>query len=205
MERLRRSDLRRFFRHVASRLPFPVTIVLTGGAEALVLGGIRPTADLDFGVEVAPRWRERWPEIESAIAEASRTTGIAAQYGEELDHWSSVSVPPKRRRSRPWLRFGRLRLRLLDPACWAIYKLARYLESDRADLVPVLRREGVRWSRLTRLAGESLRESPKSSALFLFRKHVEHFLREDGHRIWGAGFDPEQAIRSFHEAAGRRK
>lgn len=202
MTSLRRGDLERFFGALESRLPFPITIVLTGGAEALLLGGTRPTGDVDFEVRVAPRWRGRWPEVDSGIAEASRSSGVAVQYSDDVDRWSSISVPERRRRSRPWLRLGRLRVRLLDPACWAIYKIARYLESDRADLVHVLRREKVVAARLARLAGESLRASPRSSALFLFRRHFEHFVREEGGRIWGRRFDPESTLRVFSRAAG---
>ena len=47
MRALTRRDLSRFLRSFARQLPCPTTLILTGGSEALVLGGTRPTADID--------------------------------------------------------------------------------------------------------------------------------------------------------------
>jgi hypothetical protein len=90
---------------------------------------------------------------------------------------------------------------LLEPICWAVYKLARYLDSDVDDLRAVLRRQRIPWHGLARLCGESLRGSPRSTQLRLFRQQVEHFFRTHGVRVWGTPFDPEHAIRIFRKAA----
>jgi len=195
---LRRADLSRFFRALARKLPCRAKLVLTGGVEALLLGGSRPTRDLDFGLEVEERF---WPEAERAVADASRVAGVAVQYSQDIDRWSAVMVPSHRRKTRPFRRLGRLSVHLLDPGCWAVYKLARYLESDVEDLRVVLKRDRVPWRRLTRLCGESLRASPRSAALFAFRRQVEHFFREHGGFVWGKGFDAERATAAFHRAA----
>jgi hypothetical protein len=198
---LRRADLARFFRALAPKLPCRVKLVLTGGGEALLLGGSRPTRDLDFGLTVGERF---WPEVETAVADASRVTGVAVQYSQDIDRWSSIAIPARHRRTRPFRRLGRLSVHLLDPGCWAVYKLARYLESDVEDLRAVLKRERVWGVRLARLCGESLRTSPRSPALFAFRKHVEHFFREHGRFVWGKRVDSEGMIAAFHRAAGIR-
>ena len=93
-------------------------------------------------------------------------------------------------------------LRLLEPACWAVYKLARYLDADVEDLRTVLRRERVPSLALARLCGESLRASPRSTQLFLFRRQVEHFLAQHGRAIWGRRFDVSRTVAAFHRAAG---
>jgi len=199
---LARADLTRFLAALARRLPCPATVVLTGGAEAMLLGGSRPTGDVDFGLSLsAPR--ERFlPAVQAAVGAAAAETGLRVQYSTDIDRWSSVSIPSARRATRSYRRLGRLSVRLLEPTCWAVYKLARYLDSDVTDLRAVLRRERVPYLRLARLCGESLRVSPRSPQLLLFRRQVEHFFRAHGRAIWGPRFDPETAIAAFHRAAG---
>ena len=198
---LGRRDLARFFEAFARRLPCPAKLILTGGTEALLLGGRRPTGDVDFGLVLSGKEMRWWPEVESAVAAAAREAGVAVQYSTDIDRWSSVAIPPRRRKTRSYRRIGRLSVHLLDPTCWAVYKLARYLDADVEDLRAVLRRQRVSSVALARLCGVSLRASPRSSQLFLFRKQVEHFLLEHGRAVWGRGFDPAGAIATFHRAA----
>jgi hypothetical protein len=199
---LTRRDLDRFLRTLAGRLPCRATLVLTGGSQAMLLGGTRPTADIDFGLSLAGSDAGRWLEVEALVGAAARDSGVAVQFAEDVDRWSSVSIPPGRRRTRSLGRLGRLSVRLLDPRCWAVYKLARYLQPDVEDLVAVLRRERVPWASLARLCGESLRSSPRSTQLRLFRGQVEHFFAAHGRAVWGARFEPERAIGAFRRAAG---
>ena len=164
----------------------------------MLLGGARPTGDADFGVVARPR---AWVEVERAIAAAAAQSGIAVQYSQDIDRWSSVAIPPRRFRTRAWKRYRRLSVHILEPSCWAVYKLARYLEADVEDLISVLRRERVSSARLARLCGESLRASPRSPALFLFRRQVEHFFRRHGRTIWGVRYEPERSVAEFHRAS----
>jgi hypothetical protein len=202
MDRLAAADLDRFLQSLARRLPCPARLVLTGGGEAMVLGGVRPTGDLDFALVVAEQLQAHWPALEAAVAAARDDAGIAVQYAADIDRWSSVSVPVARRRTRAFRRIGRLSVHLVEPTCWAVYKLARYLDSDVEDLRAVLRRQRVPWRGLARLCGESLRTSPRSTQLRLFRQQVEHFFRTYGGHVWGVAFDAERAIGMFRRAAG---
>ena len=201
MQALQRADVDRFLRALAERVPCPTKVILTGGCEALLLGGQRPTGDLDLGIELADRHAQRWPEIEEAVA-AAAVVGLPVQYSSDIDRWSSVSVPRAKRRTRHLKRIGRLNVHLLDPVVWAVYKLARDLDSDVDDLIAVLRAERVDPAKLARLCGHALRESPRSSALFLFRRQVEHFLREHGPTVWGSHFDAEGLVARFRRASG---
>jgi hypothetical protein len=198
---LTRADLDRFLRTLARRLPCPATVVITGGCEAMLLGGARPTGDVDFELRLARRHAGSGPAVEAAVAEAAARASVAVQWSTDVDRWSLVSVPSRHRRARRFRTIGRLRVDLLDPACWAVYKLARYLEPDVEDLVAVLRRERVGPRRLARLCGEALRASPRSTALFLFRRQVEAFFRTHGASIW-PDIDGERAVAAFHRAAG---
>jgi hypothetical protein len=123
------------------------------------------------------------------------------QYSSDIDRWSSIAIPPARRRTRPYRRIGKLTVHLLDPACWAVYKLARYLDADVEDLRSVLRRERLSAPALARLCGESLRASPRSTHLLAFRRQVEHFFVAHGPAVWGRRFDPRRAVAVFHRAA----
>lgn len=198
---LTRADLSRFIAALAPRLRGPVKLTLTGGSEALLLGGKRPTGDIDFELRVSGRTKGRWTDVEAAVAAAATEAGVVVQYSADIDRWSPVAVPARRRGGRLHRRLGQLSVHLLDPACWAVYKLARYLDSDVEDLRAVLRRQRVSSDALARLCGTSLRTSPRSTQLFLFRKQVEHFFRNHGRAAWGRGFEADRAIAVFRRAA----
>jgi hypothetical protein len=68
---LTRADLGRFLSALSRRLPCPAALVLTGGGEALLLGGTRPTGDVDFGLALAPGRGRHLAAVEAAIAEAA--------------------------------------------------------------------------------------------------------------------------------------
>src|SRR5438132_12396581 len=89
------------------------------------------------------------------------------------------------------------------PRCWPTCVEIHSPEALDA-LFTVLRAEGVKPEPLARLCGRALRASPRSTAQFSFRQHVEHFFRARGETLWGAGFDSEGAVRVFQRAAGIR-
>lgn len=207
MESLSSAALDDFCAALAAQVPRRVKIILTGGAEALLLGSTRPTRDLDFGIVLTASpetGEEQWAEVEAAIAAASRATGIPVEYSGDIDRWSSIAMPDYQRHTRPYKRFGRVSVHLLEPAYWAVPKLARYLDTDATDLEAVLRAQGVTPPQLARVCARAFRASPHSSALFSFRQHVEHFFRTSGAGIWGRDFDAEAAIRAFQRGAGIR-
>src|SRR5438034_1055496 len=148
----------------------PARCTLTGGSEAMLLGGTRPTGDLDFELALPPGCARLWRAVEEAVAAAAAETAVTVQYSADIDRWSSITVPTAKRRTRLRRRVGRVAVHLLEPRCWAVYKLARYLDADVEDLRAVLRRQRVPSLGLARLCGESLRASPRSTQLFLFRQ-----------------------------------
>lgn len=66
----------------------------------------------------------------------------------------------------------------------------------------MVRRQRVPPDRLARLWGRALRASLPSTARMQFRRHVEHFLRSYGRRVWGKRFDPAPSLARFSRAAG---
>jgi hypothetical protein len=201
---LTREAIDAFFQALAQRTPCHLKVILTGGAQAMLCGGTRLTRDIDFGLllRVVPEKREAlWEQIETAVAEAAQETSVTVQFAEDIDRWSSITMFDYQKHTRPYRRFGRVTVHLLDPADWAVPKLARSFDSDTADLIEVLRQQRVSPMKLARVCGKSLCASPRSTALTLFRRQVESFFREHGKAVWGEEFDADKAIAQFHRAA----
>ena len=192
----------RFFTMLAREFGQSATVIVTGAAAGSLLGHIRPSQDIDFGVTLAGRSPKAWEAFQAAVDRAVRETGIAVNYAEDIDRWSAITLLDWRRHTLAHRRFGRLTVRVLDPVYWSIGKLGRYFELDIDDAVSVLRDRHIPAARLIPVWAKALRKSPRSTAISQFRAQVEHFLRTYGRTIWGRRFDPEAAVRQFHRAAG---
>lgn len=191
----------RFFRVFARELAAPATVILTGAAAGSLWGHVRPSLDVDFAIRPARGRRlPSWSRIERAAERTVRLTGIRANYAEDIDRWSAVSLLDYARHTTRYRRFGDLEVRLLDPLYWSIGKVTRYLSPDERDLVAVLQARRVAPSPLVHLWARALRQSPRSPALTQFRRQAEHFLRTHGRTIWGADFDAEHALWQFRLA-----
>ena len=200
-----RQQLNRFFNTLSKEYHGPVRVILTGAAAGSITGPLRPSLDVDFGVELPRRTASRWQALTEAIERTVRLTGIPAQYAEDIDRWGAISLLDYRTHATRYQRFGDVRVDVLDPAYWSIGKLTRYLDPDVFDLVKVFTRTRVPVLQVARLWGRALKISPRSTACTQFRAHVEHFLQTYGRRIWGAPFDSSHAIAVFRRAAGIRE
>ena len=195
---MKAKDIRRFFEELDRRLNAPVRVILTGGAAAVLQGVARVTYDIDFELDFKKAGANR-DTVQKAIQDAGQSTGITPHYAEDIDRWSAISLPAKR--SRPFLKIGKVDVRLLDPGLWAIGKLARYLSSDIDDLRTVLKTAKNRPGSLAILWGKALGMSPTSSAQALFHRQVESFLDSYAREIWGPNTDPVELKRLFITSA----
>jgi hypothetical protein len=198
---MNQKQIDRFFQILSKQLEEEAVVLLTGAAAGTIWGRIRPSVDIDFAVQTRGQDKEAWERLEAAI-ERVKLTGIQANYAEDIDRWGLITLLDYKRRTHPYRRFRRLRVRLLDPAYWSIRKMTRYLDPDVRDMVQVFQRQKVSADRLARLWGRALKQSPRSTALMQFRRQVEDFLRTYGPKIWGKKFDSGKAIRRFYQAAG---
>jgi len=194
----------RWFRTLAQEFDGSATIIVTGAAAASLWGRVRPSQDIDFGIQLGSRSPAGWERFQEAVRRAVQRTGIQVNYAQDLDRWGSITLLDYRRHTLPYRQFGKLNVRLLDPLYWSIGKLGRYLGLDVDDVVKVLRRRRIPAASVIRVWARALRASPKSTALTQFRIQVEAFLRTYGRAIWGRRFDPEAAVRQFHRAAALR-
>ena len=197
-----KKQINRFFRVVAQGLDQPVKVILTGAAAGTLLGHLRPSLDIDFGIELIGKSKKGWQKVEEAIAQAQKVTGISVNYAQDIDRWGSISLLDYRKHLRPYRAFGKLQVNLLDPTYWTIGKITRFLDSDIWDVAEVISKEGISSQKLVRLWGKALWASPRSTASFQFRQHVEHFIRRHGKSIWGKRFNPELSVRLFQAEAG---
>lgn len=196
---MNKRQVERFFKILSELYPKECEIILTGAAAGALYGRVRATLDVDFSAQA-----KDWQKFVIAVNKASNQTGILAQYGEDIDRWSSITLMDYRKHTYLYRRFGAVELRLMEPPYWAIGKLSRYLDSDIQDMKLVFRKTKTAWQDVARVAGKSLTQSPKSTACFLFRKQVEHFLKTRGRAVWGRSFRVDQAIARFHRFAGIR-
>ena len=201
-----RRRIDRFLATLAAELRLPARAYVTGAAAAALWGRVRPSLDIDLGIELRPRRRNSsppatWDAVEAAVARTTALTGIPASAAEDIDRWGMITLLDYRRSSRVYRVFGDLEVRLLDPRTWSIGKLTRYLDPDVRDVAEVLRRQGVDATSAARLWGRALRASPASTAQFQFRRHVELFFRREGRHVWGKTFVAGHAIVAFHRAA----
>ncbi len=193
-----------FLTVLARELRLPARAYVTGAAAAALWGRVRPSVDVDMGIELASRSANRgddWQAVETAVDRTRRLTGIPANVAEDIDRWGMITLLDYRRTSRRYRRFDQLDVRLLHPANWAIGKLTRFLDSDIRDVTAVFRAKKVQPTAAARTWGRALRASPASTSQQQFRRNVEHFFTHQGRSIWGRAFDPAAAVRAFERAA----
>lgn len=199
---MNQKQIDRFFQTLSEQLHEGAVVLLTGAAAGTIWGQVRPSVDIDFAVQPRGQDREAWERVEAAIERTVKLTGIQANYAEDIDRWGLITLLDYKRRTHPYRRFGRLQVRLLEPAYWSIGKMTRYLDPDVRDMVHVFKRQNVPAGRLARLWGKALKQSPRSTALSQFRRQVEDFLKTYGSAVWGKKFDSDKIIRQFHKQAG---
>jgi hypothetical protein len=202
-----------FLKILAAELGVPARVYVTGAAAAALWGRVRPSLDVDLGIELRSKTGSKsgskkssnkagsWDLVQSAIDRTVRLTGIAASAASDIDRWGMITLMDYRRTSRVYRRFGDLEVRLLDPATWAIGKLTRYLDPDIRDVTEVFRKQAVDAARAARIWGRALRASPASTAQHQFHLNVEDFLQRQGRAAWGAHFDAAGALQTFERAA----
>ena len=202
---MKARDIDLFFTELNRRIAFRVRVLLTGGAAGVLQGIHRATHDIDFEIHLMLRrsTSDAWDSLRRAIEETGRSTGITPQYAEDIDRWSSISLPSKK--SQLYRRIGRVEIRILDPSLWAIGKLTRFLSTDISDVRTVLRAKKPSPVSTVRLWGTALGQSPLSSAHSQFRRQVELFLETHGREIWGSKTDLSRLKDAFLRAAQRAR
>jgi len=198
------KEIYTFFTELDRRIPVAVKVLVTGGAAAILQGVRRATHDIDFEITLKKSellGQGDWAPIQKAIDETGRATGIAPQYAEDIDRWSSIPLPDKE--SRPYIKLGKVEVRVLAPGPWSIGKLARFLSSDVDDLKTVFKQAGSDPQKLSRYWGKALGLSPASNAQALFKRQVESFIDQHARAVWGRKANPAALKALFNSSAAR--
>lgn len=200
---MNQKQIDRFFHQLNLRLrgitKEKIEIILTGAAAGILLGGNRPSIDIDFAINCKKKYLK---DVEDAIRQASGVTGIAVNFSEDIDRWSQITFLDYKKHTLAYKTFGIVKVSILSPAYWSIGKITRYLDPDIDDLVKVLKNNPISPLKMIKIWGEALLKSPHSSASFSFRMHVEHFLKTYGRVVWGEGFHQDKALEAFWKACG---
>ena len=110
-----RRRIEDFLAILARELKRPARAYVTGAAAAALWGRVRPSVDIDIGVElVGRRGAVDWQVVEQAVQRTTRLTAIPANVAEDIDRWGMITLLDYRRSSRRYRRFGQLEVRLLE-------------------------------------------------------------------------------------------
>ncbi|HDH04581.1 MAG TPA: hypothetical protein ENH01_02555 [Nitrospirae bacterium] len=199
---MNKRQIDNFFKTLNAELQQDAGAILTGAAAGTILGSSRPSMDIDFEIEFKYPGEADWERLESAIRKAIEKTGIYANYAEDIDRWGMITLLDYKKETSLYKKYGKLAVRVLDPAYWSIGKMTRFIDPDIQDMIQVFRKKNTSPLRLATVWGRALKESPRSTALAGFRRQVESFFGSYGKKIWGKSFDPAKVVRQFHKTAG---
>lgn len=190
---MRKRQIDFFFRELDKTLGLKAEVILLGASAGSLMGHIRPSFDIDFEIRTERKVRNK-REFQEKMIEVSRKAGVAVNFSEDVGHWSMVNYLDYRQTALPYRKFGKLNVKLIAPEYWTIGKMARYYALDAKDVAAIIRKQRLRPTPLVRLWKRALESSDLSLELGQFKKHIAHFLKSYGRRLWGKTFDSEKLI-----------
>lgn len=179
-----------FFRELDKALNQKADIILLGASAGSLMGHIRPSFDIDFEIRLKGSNRAKRNQ-EELILKTARQVGVAVNFSEDVSHGSMISYLNYRKTAAFYKQFGKLRVKLIAPEYWTIGKMARYYALDARDVAAIIRKKRLRPGPLVDLWKKALKHSDLSLELGQFKKHIGHFLKSYGRRLWGKSFRPE--------------
>lgn len=206
---MRKNIVDLFFMELARDLPGPASVILTGAAAGAIYGNVRHSADIDFEIRFKGKKRKgdqgRDEIVQGLMREISSKLAIAANYSDDISHWSMINYLDYRKSSMPYKKIGKIDVRLMAPEYWTIGKMTRFFEIDVRDIIKVIRSKRLRAGRLISLWARALRASPLSLTKGQFKRNVEQFLNRHGRNLWGTDFDKQKAVENFRSLAGLKQ
>jgi hypothetical protein len=184
MLKLKLEDIDSFFTCLSKKWPHPTRIIISGGAASLVMGGRRPTLDIDFEVDFSKAKNVSKEEFQEAIKKTMEATAIKAQFSEDIQRWSEISFIDYRGHLKAYKDFKSISVYILDAKYWSIGKISRYWDQDIQDMLAVFKKERVDPIDLLTIWKAALSDSCLSSKLNPTKKHILHFFTTFGRKIW---------------------
>lgn len=145
-------------------------IILTGGLALQYYGKKeRKTIDVDAQVK---------GEIEKLLV-FLKERGVPGDLGENISNWSVVSLPSGYEERAVVIKKTKyLTLKVLSPQDMIIAKLRRFTEIDLEDALFLAGKFKIPSESIDKSAQAAIRNSPKDTAIFLFKKNLRIFLKE---------------------------
>ncbi|MFQ5681351.1 MAG: hypothetical protein ACE5GG_04810 [Candidatus Omnitrophota bacterium] len=192
---MKAKDIDLFFASLSKKWPRRAKIRLLGGAGSLLMGGARPTLDIDFEVIFTRDLAEKDKQgFQAAVEKTKQETGIAAQFSEDIDRWSQISLLDYRRHASLYERFRNIWVYILNPEYWSIGKITRYWDQDIQDMFAVFKRMKTNPVSLLEVWAAAISKSPVSSQLLFVKRHIRHFFVTFGKEIWGKGYPRKEIL-----------
>jgi hypothetical protein len=104
-----KRQIDRFFTTLAAELGVPARAFVTGATAAALWGRVRPSQDIDLGLELRRRSTSGWAAVERAVERTTRLTGVPTNVAEDIDRWGMITLLDYKRSSRLYRRFGTAR------------------------------------------------------------------------------------------------
>ncbi|MBI5206391.1 MAG: hypothetical protein HY934_01220 [Candidatus Firestonebacteria bacterium] len=154
------------------------TRINNSSLEIIIIGGLaleyygmkdRTTFDLDAEVK---------GEVEKLFI-FLKSKGIPADISENISGWSIISLAPEyRERTQVVYKDERLSVKVLNQIDFIIAKLRRSTEEDINDALFIAKKFNIKSEDIQKNADEAIKNSPKDTALFVFKKNIEFFIKE---------------------------
>lgn len=145
------KQLESFLQELGKRYPKSATLYLLGGSALVLLGGNRPTLDIDYvGIDIPGLW----DELQHLIDELASEMGLkvdAVPYQE--------MIPPLADAANRHIRvgeYGRIHVYIFDPYGIALGKLDRGFPSDLEDVVFLIRRNLISLTQLEKFIQDAI-------------------------------------------------
>jgi hypothetical protein len=144
-------------------------IIFVGGL-ALHYYGKKDRATVDIDAEI----KGNVDELINFLKEKN----IPSDIGENISSWSVVSMPSGyRERAISIYNDNLLQAKVLHPVDFIIAKLRRFTEEDLEDAIFVAKKFNVSSDDIRKAAEDAIKNSPKDTALLIFKKNVEFFVK----------------------------
>lgn len=148
----------------------PLDVILIGGLS-MQYYGLKERITLDLDGEVKG-------DVDG-LFNFLKKKGIPSDFGENISNWSIISLPPGYRdRTIKIYSDDKLNVRVLDPVDFIIAKIRRFTEIDLDDALFVAKKYDVKPDAVRQAADSAIRNSPRDTSLFTFKRYVEVFINK---------------------------
>lgn len=182
---MNRKKIHEFFKRLDISLDQKAVVIVVGASAASLMGHVRPSFDIDFEIRLSRSTSAQKRKLAETILKTARETGVAVNFSENIGGWSMVSYLDYRKTALAYKKFGKLDVKLIEPAYWTIGKMTRFLELDVQDMVKIIRKKKIKPERVIKVWARAFQSSDLSLELGQFKEHVLFFLAQYAKKIWG--------------------